>query len=157
MNDPHIHFIDNSDDVINSIWDLGDSTIIYDESSFWHTYSNAGTYTIKYCITNQFNCTDSVIKSLIINPIYNTYIPLAFTPNNDNDNDHFYPSIIGSNNYNMKIYDRWGKIIYNEDNGKWNGKVNNNSIISGVYSYSITVFDFKDKPFIYTGLVTIIK
>jgi hypothetical protein len=30
-------------------------------------------------------------------------------------------------------------------------------IISGVYSYSITVFDFKNKPFIYTGLVSLIK
>ena len=157
MNDPHIHFIDNSENAVNSIWDLGDSTIIYNESSFWHTYNNAGTYIIKYYITNQFNCTDSIIKNLIINPIYNTYIPLAFTPNNDNDNDYFFPSIIGANNYNMKIYDRWGKIIYNEDNGKWNGKVNNNYIVSGIYSYSITVFDFKDKPFIYTGLVTIIK
>ena len=34
---------------------------------------------------------------------------------NDSDNDYFYPSIIGGNNYNMKIYDRWGGIIYNED------------------------------------------
>ena len=91
---------------------------------------------------------------LTINPIYRTYIPSSFTPNNDNVNDYFYPSIIGMNYYNMKIYDRWGGIIYNEDNGKWDGKINND-LIAGVYAYSITVLDFKDKPFIYTGLITI--
>ena len=36
-----------------SEWELGDGTIIYDESMFWHTYyDTAGIYTIKYYITN---------------------------------------------------------------------------------------------------------
>jgi gliding motility-associated-like protein len=157
INNPSILFRDNSsNDILNAVWDLGNGTIIYDESSFWHTYTDtAGTYTIRYYITNIYGCTDSVINQLTINPIYRTYIPSSFTPNNDSDNDYFYPSIIGGNNYNMKIYDRWGGIIYNEDNGKWNGTINNNLIINGVYAYSITVLDFKDKPFIYTGLITI--
>ena len=157
LNNPDIFFRDNSDDLMTSVWNLGDGTIIYDELSFWHTYSAIGTYIIRYYITNQYNCTDSVIETLVINPVYNTFIPLAFTPNDDGDNDYFYPSIIGGNNYNMKIYDRWGGIIYNEDNGKWDGKMNTNFIINGLFSYSITVFDFKDKPFNYTGLVTLIK
>ena len=157
MNNSDIFFRDNSDDFITSVWDLGDSTIIYDDLSFWHTYSDTGTYMIKYYITNQYNCTDSLIKSLVINPIYKTHIPTAFSPNGDGYNDYFYPETIGGNSYNMKIYSRWGGIIYDVDNGKWDGTMNNNFIIGGLYSYSITVFDFKDKPFIYTGLVTLIK
>ena len=86
-----------------------------------------------------------------------TYIPSSFTPNDDGINDYFYPSVIGGNNYNMIIYDRWGGVIYNEDNGKWDGILKNNLINSGVYSYSITVLDFKNKPFIYTGIITLIK
>ena len=156
INDPNILFRDNSsNDIFNAVWDLGDSTIIYDELSFWHTYSDIGTYTIKYYVTNQNNCIDSAIHNLTINPVYRTYIPSSFTPNNDNINDYFYPSITGVNNYNMKIYDRWGGIIYNEDNGSWDGKINNNLIANGVYAYCITVLDFKDKPFIYRGLITI--
>ena len=57
----------------------------------------------------------------------------------------------------MKIYDRWGELIYNEDNEKWDGTLNGNIIPNGLYSYSITVLDFKEKPFNYTGLVTLIK
>ena len=57
----------------------------------------------------------------------------------------------------MKIYDRWGGLIFNEDNGKWDGMMNEKFVVSGLYSYSISVFDFRDKPFIYTGTVTLIK
>ena len=108
-------------------------------------------------MNNQYHCTDTFIDSLKINPMYKTYIPTAFTPNDDGDNDYFYPSVIGGNDYNMKIYDRWGCIIYNEDNGKWDGTMNDKFIVSGLYSYSISLFDFKDKPFIYIGIVTLIK
>ena len=57
----------------------------------------------------------------------------------------------------MKVYDRWGEIIYNEDNGQWDGKVNNNDIVDGVYTYSISVFDFNNRLFIYSGILNLIK
>ena len=41
----------------------------------------------------------------------------------------------------MKIYDRWGKIIYNENNGNWDGTTNNNLAPMGIYSYSISTSD----------------
>jgi gliding motility-associated-like protein len=158
IDNPSINFRDNSNEqVLYSEWDLGDGTIINNEQNFWHTYQDTGTYTIKYHITNMYECTDSVIKYLTINPIYSAFIPNSFTPNNDGDNDYFYPSIIGGNDYNMKIYNRWGEIIYNEDNGVWNGEINNNLVQHGLYSYSILVNDFKNKPFVYTGIVTLIK
>ena len=158
IDDPNIFFRDNSNAIVlYSEWDLGDGTIINDKMDFWHTYADTGTYTIKYYITNMYECTDSVIKNLTINPIYSTFIPDAFTPNNDGDNDYFYPSIIGGNSYNMKIYNRWGEIIYNEDDEKWNGTVNNTIVQNGIYSYSILINDFKNKPFVYTGIVNLLK
>jgi hypothetical protein len=57
----------------------------------------------------------------------------------------------------MTILNRWGEIIFQEENGIWDGKLNNNIVQHGVYSYSILVNDFKEKPFIYTGIVTLIK
>ena len=35
--------------------------------------------------------------------------------------------------------------------------INEKFAVSGLYSYSISVFDFRDKPFVYTGIVTLIK
>jgi len=101
-------------------------------------------------------CTDSIINFLTINPIYSVYIPDAFTPNNDNINDYFFPEITGEKNYNMKIYNRWGEMIYNDDNSKWDGKINGKLIPNGIYSYSISVFDYNQRLFIYTGIVTLL-
>ena len=158
INNANILFRDNSnDEIIISEWHLGDGTIIYDEENFWHTYTDTGTYTIKYYITNIYNCTDSIIDKLTINPIYSIFIPEAFSPNNDGDNDYFYPSIIGENSYNMKIYDRWGAIIYNEENNQWDGTVNGKAIPNGIYSYTISVIDFNKRIFVYTGIINLIK
>ena len=158
ISDPEIYFTDNSNtNMSNSVWDLGDGNIIYDEINFWHYYESAGEYIIKYYITNEYNCTDSVIENLIINPEFNIYIPNAFSPNDDNDNDYFYPSVIGHKTYNIKIYDRWGGIIYNEDNEQWNGTSNGKLMPRGTYSYTITIYDYKNKLFVYTGLVSLLE
>ena len=157
INNSNIFFQDNSTDIVASICDLGDGKIIYDELSFYHNYIDTGKYIIRYYVTNQYNCTDSLISELIVNPKYSIYIPNAFTPNNDGDNDYFFPSVIGANRYNMKIYDRWGGLIYNADNGKWDGMINEKFVVNGLYSYSISVFDFRGKPFVYTGLITLVK
>ena len=158
IEDPNILFRDNSnEDIINTIWYLGDGTIIYDELNFWHTYEDIGTYTIEYYITNIYGCSDSVKNNLTINPTYSVFIPDAFTPNNDGDNDFFLPSTVGANSYNIKILDRWGGIIYNEDNKPWDGKVASKPITSGTYAYSITIFDFLNKPFTYTGRINLIR
>jgi gliding motility-associated-like protein len=157
ISDPNIFFRDNSnEEVLISEWDLGDGTIIYDDLSFWHTYNDIGSYTIRYYITNLYGCTDSVVKQLNINPNYSTFIPNSFTPNNDGDNDVFFPHSLGYKSYNIKIFDRWGGIIFDEDDLAWDGNANG-KIIGGLYSYSIKILDFKDKPFIYTGIVNLIR
>ena len=157
ISDPNIFFRDNSnEEVLISEWDLGDGTIIYDDLSFWHTYNDIGSYTIRYYITNLYGCTDSVVKQLNINPNYSTFVPNSFTPNNDGDNDVFSPVSTGFNSYNMKIFDRWGGIIFDEDDLAWDGNTKG-KIIGGLYSYSIKILDFKDKPFIYTGVVNLIR
>jgi len=157
IDNPNILFINESNNIENTKWNLGDGTILEAELEFLHTYTDTGTYEIIYVVNNIFNCIDSATAIITINPVYKTFIPSAFTPDNDGDNDYFYPSIIGGNSYNMKIYNRWGEIIYNEDNGTWDGKLNNNAVKDGLYCYSISVNDFKNKPFIYTGIVTLIK
>ena len=157
IENPNILFRDNSNtDFLNSEWHLGDGSIIYNEANFWHTYNDTGIYTIKYYITNANNCTDSIINNLIIHPIYSVFIPNAFSPNNDGKNDFFMPTTIGASSFNIMIFDRWGKLIY-ENNKKWNGKVNSKMLPNGSYAYSITVYNFVNKPFIYTGFVNLVR
>ena len=41
----------------------------------------------------------------------------------------------------MKIYDRWGGIVYEGENKGWDGK----NATSGQYFYSIEIIDYKNK------------
>ena len=60
-------------------------------------------------------------------------MPTAFTPNNDNLNDYFYPSTRGIKSITrFSIYNRFGKLVFEAKNFPpnnkafgWNGKVNN--------------------------------
>ena len=157
IDEPDILFISNNSDAEHSIWDLGDETIKYDETRFWHTYSDTGKYEITYIVDNQFNCTDTLIASLIINPVYQIYIPSSFTPNNDGDNDIFKPYVNGSIKYTVTILNRWGGIIFQKENEGWDGTIEGKEVKEDVYVYTIIVYDFKNKPFSYSGIISLIK
>ena len=152
-----IFFKDNSSDIISSIWNLGDGTIINDSLSFWYTYSDTGTFSVIYTVTNAYNCSDTLISNLIINPNFSTFIPSAFSPNNDNNNDVFMPYVVGGKEYSISIFNRWGLLIHESKNSFWNGEVSNKLVQRGIYSYYITVYDINDKAYFYTGIVTLLE
>ncbi len=80
----------------------------------------------------------------------------AFTPNNDGDNDFFYIGNLEKYpDNNLKIYNRYGKLIYsitNYDNS-WDGKYLGNIVPTGTYFYILN--DGKDK--LHKGSVTILR
>lgn len=64
----------------------------------------------------------------------------VFTPNGDGINDVFIPvSFTRIKSVEMKIYDRWGKLLYTTSNlqNGWDGKINGNNSPEGVYFYTI--------------------
>jgi gliding motility-associated-like protein len=90
--------------------------------------------------------------------------PNAFTPNGDGNNDYFKPIILGGcvpSNYLLKIYDRWGKMVYASYNSTdlgWDGSLDGKPAPSGVYLYTFEVKDqFTGASFFYKGDVTLIR
>jgi gliding motility-associated-like protein len=80
----------------------------------------------------------------------------AFTPNNDGDNDVFYIGNIGKfPDNNLKIYNRYGKMIYSATNydNSWNGTYLGNLLPTGTYFYIFN--DGKGQQ--YKGSVTILR
>ena len=153
LDNPNIRFTNTSEDFTNLIWDMGDNNTEEDIQDFIHTYSDTGTYITQLIIINQYNCRDTINGSLRINPVYRIYIPTSFTPNSDGMNEVFEPIISGAKSYTMKIYDRWGGIIYQGDNQAWDGK----NTAKGLYSYSIEIIDYKNKIDRQVGQVTLGK
>lgn len=69
--------------------------------------------------------------------------PNVFTPNGDNTNDTFGPLSTCEDdallNYNMKIYDRWGKLVFesSESTNVWDGNYNGKPAATEAYFYLI--------------------
>ena len=68
------------------------------------------------------------------------YVPNSFTPNFDNNNDHFSP-ILDCNfkEYTFVIFNRWGEKIFetNDYNDSWDGIYQEKLCPSGVYVYLV--------------------
>jgi len=92
-----------------------------------------------------------------------TDIPNSFTPNNDGNNDYFYPRQLlskGVTSFSMVIFNRWGQKIFetNSPDGRgWDGKLNSTDQPVGVYIYQIDVV-FKDgSASNFSGNVTLLR
>lgn len=87
----------------------------------------------------------SAIDSIAINiEAIEPAIPNVFTPNNDGKND-FFILVTPTDSEEVeitdfKIYNRWGQIVYDNDNNTqgWDGTHNGDPAPSDVYVYSIT-------------------
>lgn len=156
--DPHFEFINLSTGANQGYWDFGDSagvTTPYDpQLNPGHTYADTGKYHVKLFIRNTFGCSDSIETDLCIYPVKKDDMPNAFTPNGDGNNDFFpsggysngkyVPIGYGITDYEMKIFDRWGHMVYETDASRtpWNGKLMNTGDLlrNGVYVYEMNVY-----------------
>jgi len=105
-------------------------------------FPDTGQYKIIQIVGRSNGCTDTLSEIVDIAPIDTVFVPSAFTPNSDILNDDFkvvsYHQSIKT--FEMKIYDRYGGVIFTSDNPLigWNGLLKNGSIaMSDVYTYDI--------------------
>lgn len=140
------------------LWSTGAST-----SSIQVT--STGTYTAQYipagggCATlyvfnaENYDC-DNIIK-----------VPAAFTPNNDGINDFFTVFAQGLTDYSIKIYNRWGELVYeSNDLGEvndlgqgWNGRHKGALQNFGTFVYFIQAKDINGAPIEKQGHLTLIR
>ena len=113
----------------------------------FHNVTEPGKYWVK--VTDENNCkgTDTIFISILCPPIL--WVPTAFTPNNDNINDKL--KFIGENitAFNVKIFDRWGSIVYesNEIKAPWDGTMKGKTLPLGVYTAYIHYEGYQnDRP-----------
>lgn len=133
-------------------------------------YSSVGTFDVALVVTNTFG-TDSIYRTnyitvdsclspitpIVIDPI--VVIPNVFSPNGDGQNDLFKVTGLGINTVAMKIYNRWGQIVFEttQQNDGWDGQTNSGVKVSeGTYFYIIDV-ETTDKKETFTGSLTLIR
>lgn len=100
-------------------------------------------------------CRDTVNFTVQTNGDVN--FPNAFTPNNDGNNDVFGP--VGKNIQivELKIWNRWGQLVYNNNSGGWDGKVDGQAAPSDVYVYHMRVRKLSGQEIVMTGQVNLLR
>ena len=96
--------------------------------------------TTTYTVETKNDCFD-FSEEFLVNVIRDFYLeaPSAFTPNGDSNNDIF--RFEGNNiaNFDLKIFNRWGDIVFstNDINQGWDGTVNAHSQNIDTYKYLV--------------------
>jgi len=173
---PTIWFTDRSigENINNWQWDFyypasgsGDSASILQNPS--HEYNDTGSVECGYCyeveliVMNTFGCADTIVKKVIIRPVFNMYIPNAFTPNGDGLNDIFRVKgiFIDEDEFEMFIYNRWGDMLFEtyDINIPWDGIANGGTEIvqQDVYVYLVNLTDIFGEEYRFVGTVTVIR
>ncbi|UHG90751.1 gliding motility-associated C-terminal domain-containing protein [Spirosoma oryzicola] len=87
------------------------------------------------------------------------FVPDAFTPNGDGNNDTFMVKGLYFDRFRLTIYSRWGEVIYSTtDRTKgWDGTINGQQAAAGQYMYQVEVIDDTDHKTLKTGALLLIR
>lgn len=154
---------DIPNNVVDWIWTLGDGTVSQ-EDSLAHTYQDVGQYDVTFSYTDENGCQNRYEWPLWITVTDNIYmyIPNAFTPNGEGpeENNTFNIAHWLIADFNIMIFDRWGKLLYesNDLEFQWNGQdVSGQPLPEGVYIYKIDATTYKGAPYLRSGSVTLLR
>ncbi len=139
-----IQVADKSVNAISWLWNFGDSATSASQHSS-HCYSDTGTYIVSLiAYSAQGTCRDTFASSVHFMNTDETKMitPNVFTPNGDGMNEVFaIPGLDKCEPYSIKIYDRWGNLIFaTEKTGLgWDGRTTTGiNAQAGVYYYTLT-------------------
>jgi gliding motility-associated-like protein len=118
------------------LWSTGETTdqIVVDSGLVTLSAFNTCGTTIDSVVVRYIDC--DTMECIVM-------APNVFTPNGDNMNDTFGPVSTCEEdallNYNMKIYDRWGKLVFesSESMNEWDGNYEGKPAVTEAYFYLI--------------------
>ena len=106
-------------------------------------------------------CENTVYSLVHVKDDLQIFIPNAFTPDGSGFNDTFEVHGVGFSTYNMRIYDRWGQMVYSSGDGMkgWDGShiKTGNAVQQGLYIYDCVITDQEGGVHTRTGMVTLLR
>lgn len=101
-------------------------------------------YNVSLVTTSAAGCTDTLTKVIHVKETVIFFIPNSFSPNGDELNNTFEPSIfsgIDPDNYNLKIFGRGGELIFESNDPAigWDGDYGSGRGLAqtGIYTYKL--------------------
>lgn len=163
--DPEVQFVNESTAALTYEWHFGDGAISFEDDPV-HSYDTSGVFLVMLIAYNepQYGCADTTFNYMEVSPLFTFYVPSGFTPDDDGLNDEWGP--VGQNfeyeSYNVQVFDRWGKLVWQTDNPTklWNGTNMNTTkdVKQGMYVYVFKLKKFNTfEPKVITGTVTLYR
>lgn len=156
-----VGFTNLSNGAIAYYWNFGDAS---DDSTSTlenpeHFYIDDGSYNVMFISVNQNGCADTAYQTVVILPDFYFYFPNAFTPNNNKNNDFFTGYGAGIKSYHMRIFDRWGRLMFESTdiNTGWDGNYKGSQAESAVYVCAFDVESLRGKKIRRIGSVTLVR
>lgn len=140
------------------LWNFGDGTGS-DEVNPVHMFPKTGTFQVCLTANNRENCPDTVCKAAYSDVKALIDIPTGFSPNGDGMNDILYVRGIGVETVNLKIFNRWGKLVFESnsmDHG-WDGKLNGKEQEMEAYAYVLYATFIDGQTYQSQGNITLIR
>ena len=141
-------------------WSFGDNSPTSYDAEPTYTYEQEGDYYVTLTAWDEFGCYNSSTNLINIYPTLLFYSPTIFSPNGDGDNDDFKVSVVGYNEFELIVFDRWGKRVFSTTNPEegWDGKYSNGKDApQDVYMYKAFLSNDGSNDKIEKGRVSIIK
>lgn len=110
-------------------------------------------------ITDEYGCKNSDTLLVDINGYMDVFIPNIFSPNGDGYNDYLVINGPRLFNFQLEIYDRWGKRVFRTDEQKdyWNGTLNGSPLSPQTFVYMLSGENVLGERIIIEGNVTTIE
>lgn len=127
------------------------------------TPTQTSTYTVNVSDPNNSNCSyasDITIHTYEINcgeP--DIFIPNAFSPNGDGENDGYRVTGKVVEEIDLKIYNRWGELVYEttDPTESWDGTFNGKKVDPVVFVYNLSVTCIDRRVYLKKGNITVIR
>lgn len=116
-------------------------------------------------LENDFGCSDSTCRDLLLFTTLNVFVPNAFSPDFDGVNDGFKPVVSGyaPDTYRFLIFNRWGELIFEslDPDEMWFGAAEQEGSHfsqDGIYQWHLEVADdFTGEMKTFQGHVSILR
>lgn len=139
----------------------GDQLFTTPANDFDYTLRDTGRVFITQFVTHPSGCVDTITKDLRLRLINTFFAPNVFTPNGDGLNDQFLPTgiLIGVTEYRLRVWTRWGELIFTSDNPKvgWDGSFNGRESPGGGYLWDAQFLDVNGDDMAFKGGVVLVR
>ncbi|MBL7963492.1 MAG: PKD domain-containing protein [Flavobacteriales bacterium] len=134
-----------------------------------HQFDSIGVHTVTLVVQDGNGCEAQVSQTVVVTPVYDVTIPNAFSPAGgagggnwipgDLSNDVFYPFVRFVKEFRMRIYNRWGELIFETDDVArgWDGRYRDQLSPQDAYVYQVWVRFVDDHVVERLGDVTLFR